>query len=249
MNLNHLIAKGNTATIYLSDNKIIKVFNDYLPDTESEYEANKQRYAYASGLPVPKVFDVTKIDGEQAIIMEYIQGETLGELMLKDKEKAEYYLDISVDVQMKIHRIMPNTREMESMVEKLSRQIENSTQLDYKQKANLINKMNSMSYDYRLCHGDFHLFNLIRTDNHVVIIDWVDASAGDIRADVYRTYLLYSQISFELAETYLRIYCEKSGLSKSDVFQWAPIIAGARLAEAVSTESSERLLKIVNDFA
>ena len=33
---------------------------------------------------------------------------------------------------------------------------------------------------------DFHPFNLIMSNNNVKIIDWVDASSGDIRADLFR---------------------------------------------------------------
>jgi hypothetical protein len=47
---------------------------------------------------------------------------------------------------------------------------------------------------------------------------------------------------------YLYFYCKKSGLSKDDIFQWAPIIAGARLSENVSSENNERLLKIVENY-
>ena len=124
-----------------------------------------------------------------------------------------------------------------------------STILDERQKSLLIQKLDSMTFENRLCHGDFHLFNLIISDTgKVSIIDWVDSSAGDIRADIYRTYLLYSQVSVELAEMYLRLYLWKSGLSKEDIFQWAPIIAGARLSEIVSSEESGRLLDIVNHY-
>ncbi|WP_201716295.1 phosphotransferase family protein [Rossellomorea arthrocnemi] len=246
MNLGYPIAKGNTAKIYLLDNNIVKIFNNYLPDTESLNEANKQSYAYSCGLPVPEVLDVTKINGEQAIVMEYIKGETLGDLMFQDERKAEYYLNISVDIQFKIHSIKPDR--IEPMHDKLSRQIEMATSLDKRQKSFLLEKLDSMTYEKRLCHGDFHLFNLIKTDNQVVIIDWVDSSAGDIRADIYRTYLLYSHFSPELADLYLRLYCEKSGLLRSDIFQWAPIIAGARLSENVSSENSDRLMKIVHQY-
>lgn len=246
MNLGNPIAKGNTAKIYLSENKIVKVFYDFLPDTESIKEANKQKYAYSCGLPVPKILDVTKINGKQAIIMEYIKGEILGELLFKDKEQAEYYLNISVDMQLEIHSIIPNS--IESMYDKLYSQIETVNKLDKRQKSYLLKKMESITYENRLCHGDFHLFNLIKTDEQVVVIDWVDSSAGDIRADIYRTYLLYSQISSELADMYLRLYCEKSDLLRSDIFQWAPIIAGARLSESVSSENSERLLKIIDYY-
>ncbi|MCK0473697.1 aminoglycoside phosphotransferase family protein [Halalkalibacter sp. APA_J-10(15)] len=240
------IAIGNTAKIYLSDNKIVKVFNDFLPNTESINEANKQQYAYSCGLPVPKVLDVTKINGVQAIIMEYIKGETLGDLMFKDEEQTEYYLNISVHMQLEIHSIIPDG--IEPMSDKLFRQIESVNELDKKKKNSLIKKLESMTYENRLCHGDFHLFNLIKTENQVVVIDWVDSSAGDICADIYRTYLLYSQFSPELADMYLRLYCEKSGILRSEVFQWAPIIAGARLSESVSSENSERLMEIIDHY-
>jgi aminoglycoside phosphotransferase (APT) family kinase protein len=246
MNLGNPIARGNTAKIYLSDNKIVKVFNEFLPDTESINEANKQKYAYSCGLPVPKILDVTKINGKQAIIMEYVKGETLGDLFFKNKEQAEYYLNISVDMQLEIHSIIPDT--IEPMNEKLHRQIEAAPILDKRQKSYLFKELKSITFTNRLCHGDFHLFNLIKADNQVVVIDWVDSSSGDIRADIYRTYLLYSQFSSELAEMYLRIYCEKSGLLRSEIFQWAPIVAGARLSESISSENSERLMEIINTY-
>lgn len=244
--LGNPIAKGNTAKIYLHENRIVKVFNDNLPATESSYEANKQRFAYSCGLPVPKVWEVTKIEGKQAIVMEYIAGETVGELFLENLELSEYYMGISVDIQREIHQIRADL--LEPMDEKLLRQIDSAPHLEIRHKDELRRKLDSMKYESKLCHGDFHLFNLIMSDDNVKIIDWVDASAGDIRADVCRTYLLYLHHTSEVAELYLRLYCDKSGLAKEDILQWLPIIAGARLAENVVSESTERLLAIVNQY-
>lgn len=99
-------------------------------------------------------------------------------------------------------------------------------------KEGYITKLDFITFDFRLCHGDFHPFNLILSkEEKVKVIDWVDASSGDIRADVFRTYLLYSQSSVELAEMYLHIYCSRTGLSRDEVFQWAPIIIAARFSE------------------
>ena len=42
VNLGNPIAKGNTAEIYLTDDKVVKLFKDYLPDTESMNEAKKK---------------------------------------------------------------------------------------------------------------------------------------------------------------------------------------------------------------
>lgn len=244
MNLGNPIAMGNTAKIYLHQKKIVKVFRDDLPETESTHEAFKQSYAYSCGLSVPRVLDICKIDGKQAIIMEYIPGSTIGDLVSKNMEQAEKYMKISIGVQRDIHE---NTADpFESMTKKLSRQIASAIVLRPDQKNALLDRLYGIEYDAKLCHGDFHLFNLIMNGDQVTIIDWVDASAGCICADICRTYLLYTQFSETLAEMYLRIYCENSGLSKDDILTWAPIIAGARLSENVTSEKSERLLRIVN---
>ncbi|WP_061808859.1 phosphotransferase family protein [Rossellomorea vietnamensis] len=246
MNLGTPVATGNTAKVYLYKNKIYKVFNDSLPGEESIKEAKKQKYAHSCGLSVPEVVDVTTIDGKQVIIMEHIKGRTLGVLLTDNMEKAEYYMGMSVDIQMGIHQIKAHS--IEPMSEKLRRQIESAPELDQGAKSILIKKLDSMAFEENLCHGDFHLYNLILSENNVTIIDWVDSSAGDMRADVYRTSLLYSQVSKELADMYMQLYCEKSGLSKEEIYQWAPIIAAARLSERVSTEDPKRLLEIVHQI-
>jgi len=245
MKLGNPIAAGNTAEIYSVQNQIVKVFRKDLPDGTSSYEAEKQRYALSKGLPVPKIIDVTKIGGRQAIIMEKISGRTLGERLLENKNLAHYYMEMSVNIQQNIHRI--NADAFEPMTKKLTHQIGTADRLSQSQKTALLFKLSEMPVKKQLCHGDFHLFNLIMGD-HVTIIDWVDASAGDSRADVYRTYLLYTQFSSELAELYLQLYCMKTGVSKEEIMEWAPIIAGARLSEGVITEDSERLLKIVDEL-
>ncbi|RIW30368.1 aminoglycoside phosphotransferase family protein [Bacillus salacetis] len=245
MKLGNPIARGNTAEIFLNNNKIIKLFNDHLPETEASKEAEKQRFVHSCGISVPAILDVTTIEGKQAIIMEYAEGKTLGDLFFEDTENQEHYLKISVDIQQKIHGIISPS--IEPMAGKLHRQINDAHQLKPEQKLFLNKKLNSMSYENRLCHGDFHLFNLIMKDEGAVILDWVDASAGDFRADVYRTYLLYSQLSQDIAESYLKLYCKRSGILRSEVLDWAPIIAGARLSENVSSENEDRLIAIVKD--
>ncbi|MEB9631699.1 MULTISPECIES: aminoglycoside phosphotransferase family protein [Bacillus cereus group] len=248
MNLDNLVAKGNTAAIYLYDNKIVKLFKDYLPDTESMNEAKKQKYAYSCGLTVPNVFEVTKIQNRQAIIMEYIKGDSIGDLLLNNLNEAEHYINICVNEQKKIHSICVNTDEIESMRGRLERQIKSVHKLDEKQKENILNKLHSITFEPRLCHGDFHPFNLILTKKNVNIIDWVDASSGDIRADVFRTYLLYAQSHIELAEMYLRIYCNNTDLTRDEIFQWAPIISVARFTEKVSPQNEVYLSKLLNQY-
>jgi len=245
MILENPIAKGNTAAIYLVDNKIVKVFNDNLPKSTALYEADKQKLAYSYGLSVPKIIDIINVNNRQAIVMEHIQGETLGNMLLNDIENSKKYMQISIDIQRKIHAI--EVKEHELMYDRLIMKIKEAKLLNTKQKDYLLKKINNMTYDTKLCHGDFHFFNIIMQNENPVIIDWVDSSIGNITADVYRSYLLYSQFSLELADLYLNLYCQNSGICKDEIFVWAPILAGARLSENVSTENEDRLLKIVNE--
>ena len=248
MNLGNPIAKGNTAEIYLYDTKVVKLFNEYLPDTESMNEAKKQKYAYSCGLPVPNVFEVTMIHNRQAIIMEYVKGDSIGDLLLNNLNEAEYYINICVNEQKKIHAIRVNTDEMEEMGERLERQIKSVYKLDEKQKKSILNKLHSIKFDSRLCHGDFHPFNLILSEKNVSIIDWVDACSGDIRADVFRTYLLYAQSYIELAEMYLQIYCRNTDLTRDEIFQWAPIMIAARFSEKVSSQNEVYLNRLLTQY-
>lgn len=244
MNLGSPIASGNSAQVYLCDCKIVKVFRDHLPDTEAEYEAAKQTAAYSLGLPVPQILDVTRINGKQAIVMEYVKGTTLGDLMQQDASQTESYMALSVDIQTKMH--LKSLTCLESMKDKLTRQLKHAKLLDEHCRAKLIELLDELPTDNRLCHGDYHVFNLIKTENRIVIIDWVDATAGNPSADAYRSYLLYSQFSSHLADRYLSLFCEKSGSARNDIFAWAPIVAGARLSENVSAEHIDFLVNIVH---
>jgi len=248
VNLGEPIAIGNTAKLYLYSNRIIKVFNKDLPPNVSLYEVKKQEYVYSCGLNVPKIVDMTEINNRQAIVMEYIDGNTLGDLLFNNVDQTEHYIRICVNVQQKIHAITADPDILEPMPVKMHRQIDLVQDLNKGQKEILFNRLESLIDDPKLCHGDFHPFNLMMSDDKVYILDWVDASCGDIRADVFRSYLLFLETSKTLAESYLDTYCCQTGISRDEIFQWAPIVAGARLSENVSLESKKRLMEIVTGY-
>jgi thiamine kinase-like enzyme len=123
----------------------------------------------------------------------------------------------------------------------LASRISQSPILDDSQKGNLPELLNGFDFGTSLCHGDFHLMNLIKTNQHIVIIDWVDATLGSPEADLCRTYLLYRlHAPKSFADKYLDLYCMKTNKSRDDILKWLPIIAGARLSE--KNESEKDLL-------
>ncbi|GAK14363.1 phosphotransferase family protein [Geomicrobium sp. JCM 19039] len=237
-------AKGNTADLYRCEHHVVKVFKEYLPKTEALYEAQKQRLAYSTGLRVPRVADVIEVEGRQAIVMEYIQGKPIGPLLQKNEQQDEFYIRVCVDVHVEIHQIQPEFDALEPMTGKLRRQL-NASDLERNIVDLLLNRLSTFQFEPRLCHGDFHPNNVLIDQEDVTIIDWVDASVGDRRADVARTYILIAQSSLPLAKQYLTIYCEQAGVIEEEIYQWIPIIAAARLTEHLESEDSGILKEIL----
>ncbi|MCA0969211.1 aminoglycoside phosphotransferase family protein [Halobacillus litoralis] len=240
------IARGNTADVFRKGNRIWKVFKEYLPDGEAHKEAEKQSLVHSMGVPVPEVYGITSINGRQAIEMEFLQGDTLGDLFLASPERQQELLITSIQIQKKIHSM--KVEGLESMSDKLHNQITALNDLDESRKERLLEKLTIQAGGRMLCHGDFHLHNIICTKPEYTIIDWVDATVGSPLADVSRTYLLYLSFSRELADRYLDLYCKGSEVDIHDIHQWTPIMAAGRLSEGVETDDRNRLMDMITMY-
>lgn len=246
MDLSKPIAKGNTADIYLYEGQVVKLFHNRLPVGTAEYEAQKQTAAFACGLPVPRLLGVACIDGRQALLMEYVTGPTIGDMILASPKKITQHLSVTLNLQMVVHAKIVS--ELEPMKEKLRRQIITAVPLDAACKEKLLACLAVLPVANNLCHGDFHPFNLIQAKkDEVYIIDWVDATAGHPCADACRSYLLYADDA-ALAERYLDMYCAKSGYPREAVLAWLPVIAGARLSERLDHHKTQHMMRLVQQY-
>jgi hypothetical protein len=73
--------------------------------------------------------------------------------------------------------------------------------------------------------------NIMGPAGSEVVLDWIDASAGDPAADVCRSYVLIRPVSPTLADTYADAYAAMSGIGRAAIMAWLPYVAAARLAE------------------
>lgn len=76
-----MIAVRNNKTVYRDGDKCIKVFNSDYSKADVLNEALNQARIEQTGLRVPKILEVTVIDGKWSIVSEYIKGKTLAQLM------------------------------------------------------------------------------------------------------------------------------------------------------------------------
>ena len=227
MKLDRVIAVRNNKTIYRDGDRAIKVFGAEYSKADVLNEALNQARIEETGLNIPKVLEVTMIDGKWAIVSEYIKGKTLAQLMKEDEENKTQYIDLLVDLQMQVHtKTCPLLNKLK---DKMMRKIA-ETDFDATTRYDLHTRLESMPKHNKVCHGDFNPSNVIITeDGTPYIIDWAHATQGNASADVARTYLLFClDGDAEAAEYYLDSFCQKSGTEKKYVQKWMPIVAASQ---------------------
>ena len=103
MNLDRIIAVRNKKTIYRDGDLCMKVFNEDYSKADVLNEALNQARIEETGLNIPRVREVTVIDGKWTIVSDYVRGKTLAALMEEHPEKKEEYLELFVDLQLEMH--------------------------------------------------------------------------------------------------------------------------------------------------
>ena len=227
MKLDRVIAVRNNKTIYRDGDRAIKVFNAEYSKADVLNEALNQARIEETGLNIPKVLEVTMIDGKWAIVSELIKGKTLAQMMEEEPEKKEEYIELLVDLQMSVHaKTCPLLNKLK---DKMSRKIA-ATEFDATTRYDLHTRLEGMPKHNKVCHGDFNPSNIIITEDGVpYILDWSHATQGNASADVARTYLLFwLNGDINGAELYLDIFCKKSDTAKQYVQKWMPIVAASQ---------------------
>ncbi len=243
MKLDTVIAKRPSKTVYRDGDLCIKVFNEEYSKADVLNEALNQARIEETALNIPKIHEVTKVDGKWAIVYDYIEGKTLQQLMEEHPEKKEEYLNLFVDLQMKVfEQTCPLLNKLQ---DKMNRKI-SQTGLDATTRYDLHTRLNGMPKHTKVCHGDFNPSNIIITeDGTPYIIDWAHATQGNASADAARTYLLFSlKGDTETAEQYLSLFCKKTDTARQYVQKWMPIVAASQSVKG-NEQEREFLLKWV----
>ena len=235
MNLNKIIAVRTKKTVYRDGDKAIKVFNSDYSKSDILNEALNQARIEETGLNVPKIIEVTKVEDKWAIISEFISGKTLARLMEENPDKFDEYLDLFVDLQMEIHS--KKAPLLTKLKDKMSRKI-SETDFDATTRYDLHTRLESMPKHNKVCHGDFNPSNImISDDGKPFILDWSHVTQGNASADAARTYLLFSlNGDSETAAKYLDLFCKKSDTAKQYIQKWLPIVAASQTVKGNQNE-------------
>ena len=194
-----------------------------------------------------RLLEVTKIENRWALVTEFIEGTPLDVLMREHPEKEDEYLNLFIDIQLEI--MSKKVPTLNRLKDKYRRKLAEAD-IDDTTRYELLQRLEGTKNHDKLCHGDFNPSNVIINENgEYSIIDWAHATQGNASADVAKTFLLFSlNGQTELAEKYLNLFTEKSGLEKRGIQRWVPIVAAVQLKKggAENREFLEKWIDVVD---
>ena len=244
-NLNEPIAERKTKTVYRDGNKTIKLFVENYSKAAILNEALIQsRVEESTDLKISRLLEVTKIENRWALVTEFIEGTPLDVLMREHPERQEEYLNLFVNIQLEI--MSKRVPTLNRLKDKYRRKLAEAD-IDDTTRYELLQRLEGTKNHDKLCHGDFNPSNvIINANGEYSIIDWAHATQGNASADVAKTFFLFSlNGQSELAEKYLNLFTEKSGLEKRGIQRWIPIVAAVQLKKG-GVENKEFLEKWID---
>ncbi|HBX69022.1 MAG TPA: hypothetical protein DEH25_06485 [Chloroflexi bacterium] len=241
------IALGRTAEIYAWGNgQILKLFFDWFPFEDIQYELRIAKAIEASGLPVPAAGEIIQINGRTGLTYQRVEGVAMLAVMAKKPWLLPRFARRMAELHAEMHA---NTAKLgiPNLRQKLTHKINRAEALTPSLRAKTLAKLENMPEGDRLCHGDFHPANILVAEKEEIIIDWIDASVGNPLADLARTSIIIlgavneNQLNNPLLNIalrsfhakYLRRYFALRPGGEADYQRWLPIVAAARLSENI----------------
>jgi uncharacterized protein (TIGR02172 family) len=186
-----LIGAGRTADVFAwGGERILKLYQDWMPAVAVEREFIFTRACREAGLPVPAAEELLQVDGRLGIVFERIRGVSMLKILETRPWKFVSLSRLLAELHAKMHALRLPDGSM-SQREQIERGIEWAKDLSEMEKAAVRDRLARLPDSDAICHGDFHPDNVLMTDRGPVIIDWMTGTRGHPLADVARTALLF----------------------------------------------------------
>ncbi|GGB18380.1 phosphotransferase family protein [Agarivorans gilvus] len=246
-----LIGSGATADVYLyQQTKVIKLFNNKYSLEAVHYEASIAETVSCSTIAAPKYHQIVSIGDRSGIVYDYVPGEILINQLLAKPLQSISTIKRLARAQARLNAT--TIKGLPKQAERLASLIKRTDTIPEYQ-AQILQAVKQLAPAEQVCHGDFHVGNIIRHHQDFFVIDWMNAYSGNAEGDLLRSYLMLISpfMPFEmgplkrqgfiaykrlLAYFYLREYLKVSGICKHSLKKWWPIVAAARLQDQVPNE-------------
>lgn len=234
------LGSGKDAEVYEYGERAVKLYRSELSKAAAFREAANLALLERLAVPTPRVHAVGTYGGRWGLVMDMALGPSTAERMETPGALAACLQEMA-QLHRRVHEQSGNG--FPRFKTRLSTNIQRTNLVDEASRQRLLHLLDTLPDGDRLCHGDFHPWNIQGAAGEAMILDWLDACSGPPAADVCRSYVLIHAVDSTLAAAYVDDYARLTEMDKTDVLAWLPVIAGARLAEGIPAEN-DTLLKL-----
>jgi uncharacterized protein (TIGR02172 family) len=255
-----LIARGRTADVYAWETgKVLKLFHDWADRGMVEYEQRIAQAVHAAGVNTPAVGEIVTRNNRLGLVYDRVDAKILLDELIRRPWRAKQLARQMADLQASMHASRASG--LPSMHARLRKRIQSAGPLPEQLRQKALAALEGLPDGQAVCHGDFHPENVLVTDQGLMAIDWVDATAGHPLGDFARSELLIVQgelppnpiisilinlIRRTFFDAYVERYFSQSPYTYAQVGDWLPVVAAARLDEGIDSEEAN-LLRIARD--
>lgn len=210
-----IIGYGATSTVYLlPDGTVCKLFKPVFSIHEIQREYHMAESAYRLGIRVPKTYDIIKAENRFGILSEYIDGESLSELLAKDYENYSTLLPLYLRELRHFHEIKANSEDFVSAkdlyLEKI-RLLYGSDWYSTKELKKLEQLVQSVPERNTLIYGDYHPKNILVKNGEFFFVDLGDICIGHPVFDfamIANTHFIIPSVNHSYTEKFFAISSE-----------------------------------------
>jgi len=240
MKYGKIIGVGNTSTVYeWEEGKVIKLFYQAYPKEAIEREFHNAQAISNMDFAKPKVYDIISCEDRMGIIYDKVAGESLLDWVMRtgDVQQCAVYM-------AKLHKaiVQNSISNVVNYKEFLKYNIVNATATNSKKQEAILKMLDKLLDGNILCHGDFHPGNILISDGHTMVIDFMNVCHGHFLYDVARTVFLleYTPVPTEVhdREIFLRfkrtladLYLMQMNVTRKMIQDYLSVIIVARVGE------------------
>lgn len=267
MKLGKKIGEGSNSEVFEweNDEKVIKLAKPNTNRIALQREYRNNLIVWEMGLPVPQPFEIMELDHRPGILFERIYGESLKERLFKNliehmnngqlnyENDVRYTARLLSEVHQLSHEDVPPQRDF------LKKQILSVDYLGMDEKKAVINILDRLPTNNKICHGDPNPNNIIMSNGNLIMIDWNDATSGNPETDLTEYIImikyavlppgtpqhivrLFNSIRERIIEVFMEEYALLTGVTYQEVEPWIVPIAARKLSADGISDEEKRLL-------
>ena len=241
-----LLGSGNVAEAFVYGEHVLKLYRRPEAKSAAFIEAATLAILADHGLPTPRVHDVRAFGDRWGLVMDRAAGDPL----VRFGADGPVLVPGGFEEMLRLHRLIHAEADMRlpSLTARLRYRIGLIDGIEETLRRRLLARLAELPDGDRLCHGDFHPFNIVGPPGAAMVIDWLDAASGPPAADVARSYMLISAGAPDLAAGYLDAYAQAAGMARATIIDWMPVVSAGRLVhENADAAERARLLRMINE--